>query len=64
MQKAWADFAKNPTSGPGWPRVGSDDKDLGVFTTILNSKDHLVNVSPKTVDRNCEIFQSIYNGRA
>ncbi|MCJ1394787.1 hypothetical protein MMC18_007667 [Xylographa bjoerkii] len=30
MQTAWADFAKNPTRGPGWPKLGSFlDIDLG-----------------------------------
>ncbi|MCJ1381234.1 hypothetical protein MMC17_004343 [Xylographa soralifera] len=30
MQTAWANFAKNPAGGPGWPRLGSYlDVDLG-----------------------------------
>ncbi|MCJ1317754.1 hypothetical protein MMC15_003081 [Xylographa vitiligo] len=30
LQTAWADFAKNPAGGPGWPRLGSYlDVDLG-----------------------------------
>lgn len=24
MQGAWANFAKNPTGGPGWPKLGSN----------------------------------------
>lgn len=32
MQTAWADFAKNPGNGPGWPKVGSLNlKTLGVL---------------------------------
>jgi carboxylesterase type B len=32
MQKTWANFAKNPTGGIGWPKVGSaSGKELGVL---------------------------------
>ena len=31
MQKTWANFAKNPGSGAGWPKVGSVGPDLGVL---------------------------------
>lgn len=24
MRKAWTDFAKNPTAGPGWPALGTN----------------------------------------
>ncbi|KNG49934.1 liver carboxylesterase 1 precursor [Stemphylium lycopersici] len=31
MQKTWANFAKKPRSGVGWPKVGSFGPDLGVL---------------------------------
>jgi len=34
MQGAWAGFAKNPSNGPGWPRLGSA---LGVELGALGS---------------------------
>lgn len=65
MQKAWADFAKDPTKGPGWPKVGSSDTDLGAFTTLfVDGKNHLMAISPKELDKNCDLFQLLYNGRA
>jgi carboxylesterase type B len=36
MQGAWAGFAKNPSGGPGWPRLGSA---LGVELGALGGKD-------------------------
>jgi hypothetical protein len=65
MQKAWANFAKNPTAGPGFPKVGSGSKDLGMFTSIFfDANDHLVNISSSQIDQNCAIFESVYQGRA
>lgn len=35
MQKTWANFAKNPSAGPGWPKLGSNRgtelADIGAF---------------------------------
>jgi hypothetical protein len=36
MQGAWAGFAKNPSNGPGWPRLGSA---FGVELGALGGKD-------------------------
>lgn len=35
MQGAWAAFAKNPSNGPGWPRLGSTFAGLGPELAIL-----------------------------
>jgi carboxylesterase 2 len=35
MQGAWASFAKNPSGGPGWPKLGSA---LGVELGLLGGK--------------------------
>jgi len=35
MQGAWASFAKNPSGGPGWPRLGSA---FGMELALLGGK--------------------------
>ena len=54
MQKTWADFAKDPSKGPGWDKVGTKGGEvLGHFNTngqlIKESADHL--------DRSCEMWE-------
>lgn len=35
MQRSWADFAKNPAGGPGWPALGTfEGQDLAVIGTV------------------------------
>lgn len=63
MQKAWADFAKNPTAGPGWgpvhalriigggARPGESDEGRRVAVTVDSSAG---------VDSQCDLYQSIY----
>jgi carboxylesterase type B len=56
MQKAWADFAKDPWKGPGWSKVGSNDgKELGYFS----QEGQLVPSSSSHVDRNCGLYKEI-----
>lgn len=61
MQKIWADFAKNPNAGPGWDKVGTAwGRNLGRF-----DRDGRMWVdSPEIIDRNCGIFESLFEGRA
>jgi carboxylesterase type B len=59
MQKVWADFAKDPSKGPGWPKVGSAEKDVGYF-----GAEGLKVVSKNETDRNCDMFKRMYIGRA
>ncbi|KAM4056916.1 carboxylesterase family protein [Hirsutella rhossiliensis] len=66
MQKAWADFAKNPAQGPGWQAVpkiaifgagvrpGGDDG-TGKPTSVVTS--------PNQIDRFCPLYQPIYDAR-
>jgi carboxylesterase 2 len=59
MQGAWAGFAKNPSNGPGWPRLGSA---LGVELGVLGGKD--VPSGEKTVplvkaDLACALYDPI-----
>jgi len=60
MQGAWAGFAKNPTSGPGWPKLGSaagvELGDLGSPTENPSG----VDVVPLTkADYPCPIYDPI-----
>ncbi|KAE8420530.1 Carboxylesterase [Aspergillus pseudocaelatus] len=62
IQKTWADFAKNPSAGPGWetvPRVGifgdgpkteGDDVTQGLFQTV----------DAKELDGRCQLYQGLY----
>jgi hypothetical protein len=60
MQTAWANFAKNPATGPGWDKVGSlDGKDLGHF----NYNGELIQDSSEFVNRNCGLYQEILDRR-
>lgn len=54
LQTAWAKFARNPLSGPGWdgvPRV-ADLGTGGVLNTPINAG---------VVDKNCHLFRQYYN---
>lgn len=58
MQKAWADFAKNPQRGPGWDqepkmglfRLGGSEETRGVLKTV----------DPGDVDARCALFQALF----
>lgn len=55
MQKAWATFAKNPTTGPGWakwPVVGVLE---ATNTTAME-----VNVQAALLDQRCALYAPIY----
>ncbi|KAH8426339.1 carboxylesterase/lipase family protein [Aspergillus melleus] len=62
MQKAWADFAKDPFEGPGWmgvPMVGlfGDGVKVGMNE---EGKKALRTVSSKDMDRRCHLYELIY----
>lgn len=63
MQKAWADFAKDPYgTGPGWPRYDSNSSEYQI--AALGSPD--LNpvgwsmIPNTTLDGNCWIYQPLY----
>jgi carboxylesterase type B len=61
MQKTWGDFAKRPDIGPGWAQVHTAGAlDLGHF----HSDGRWRQESATFVDRNCRIFEKLYEGRA
>lgn len=63
MQKAWADFAKDPFSGPGWDGVPA----IGVFGDGVKvgmsaeGKQPLRAASSDIIDSRCNLYEGIYN---
>lgn len=55
MRAAWANFAKNPTAGPGWKAVS---KEGGAELAILgnNGGTGATLIDPKTIDERCTIL--------
>jgi carboxylesterase type B len=62
MQKAWADFAKNPTMGPrpDWQQVPSVEVIGGPGGKTSNG-DFLMSSSQTKLDGRCEVFRAIYD---
>lgn len=58
MQTAWATFAKNPTSGPGWNQVGP----LGNNVACLgcNGGTGTTMISEASIDIPCTAFDLAY----
>lgn len=56
MQKAWADFAKNPSGGPGWRAVSN--------VAVLGNSDEEMqqDVAGSKLDKVCELYKPIYSG--
>lgn len=55
MQKAWADFAKNPTRGPGWGDVPN--------VAVLGNSDEEMqqDVAGTQLDKICELYKPFYS---
>ncbi|KAF2164978.1 hypothetical protein M409DRAFT_67655 [Zasmidium cellare ATCC 36951] len=53
MQSAWANFAKNPTSGPGWPAYGSAQN---VANLGSNGSPGEVTIPPAQIDGICGLL--------
>lgn len=59
MRSAWAQFAKNPESGPGWNPIGSlQDNDLGVLGT--NGSIGVQAMTQGLIDVNCALYTNLY----
>ncbi|KAK2743355.1 hypothetical protein FQN55_007290 [Onygenales sp. PD_40] len=68
MQRAWADFAKEPDRGPGWEgvpqiavlgggaRAGEGDEDGDRGREVVRV------VDSKVLDSRCKLFQGLYDG--
>lgn len=65
MQKAWADFAKDPHGrGPGWPRYDSAQNGSLLIAELESSDSSQPAgwnmISSETLDRNCWIYKDLY----
>ncbi|KIW14280.1 hypothetical protein PV08_07062 [Exophiala spinifera] len=58
MQKAWADFAKNPTGGPGWKAVPN--------VAVLGQSEQEIeqNMPGTTIDNICALYMPLYSALA
>jgi len=54
MMGAWASFAKEPSKGPGWARVGSTSKSVAVLGS--NGTSTPVMRAPADLDTRCSVF--------
>ena len=65
MQKAWADFAKDPyVVGPGWPNYGSKQRGInpvGVAGLGIDGSSDVVMLQQKEIDENCDMFAGLYS---
>ena len=64
MQKAWADFAKDPDAGPGWDAIDvekADARNVAVFTAEKPGGVKLVRQSE--IDQRCAFWSNVLAGR-
>ncbi|KAJ5115926.1 Alpha/Beta hydrolase protein [Penicillium angulare] len=62
MQKAWADFAKDPYCGPGWdtlPTIGLFGDGVKAGMSEVGKK-ALTTASTKDIDSRCPLYKSLY----
>ena len=60
MQGSWARFAKNPTLGPGWNRLGTfDGYDVGALGA--NGSSGVTVIPQAEVDARCELYKPVYS---
>lgn len=57
VQKAWADFAKDPLGGPGWPEVGSSDS-VAVLGTAGGMGINVIEA--EGLDARCALYAKVY----
>lgn len=64
MQKAWADFAKNPASGPGWdsvPKIAILGAGVRPGGEEGRGRDTMTVEDPASIDRMCFLYQALYD---
>ncbi|KAL3475162.1 Alpha/Beta hydrolase protein [Aspergillus californicus] len=65
LQKAYADFARDPTAGPGWPQIPT----IGVFgdgvtpgvDVEAEELRPLTTIPSAVLDKRCPLYYSVYN---
>ncbi|GME47549.1 hypothetical protein W97_08595 [Neofusicoccum parvum] len=57
MQKAWADFAKDPAGGPGWPAAGAGGHGVMVFGGLEGGL--ASTVSSEALDGMCTVWETM-----
>ena len=60
MQKAWADFAKDPTAGPGWEEIDSAGNNIACLGCNGDAGAQLIESS--AIDENCLLLNALYVG--
>jgi carboxylesterase type B len=58
MQAAWANFAKDPASGPGWKALDGTGNDLGCLG--CNGSSGVQIIDENDVDSRCSLFAPLY----
>lgn len=59
MQTNWANFAKTPTAGPGWPQIGGK---MSLTVAELGGKQSPTGqtlIAPKDLDEHCFLYDPI-----
>lgn len=60
IQAAWASFAKDPASGPGWSKYEPTSRSLANLGGEGN-RDSITMVSPDVVNSRCSVFWDAYD---
>ena len=60
IQGAWADFAKNPSSGPGWTKYTPDTPSLADLGGE-GDRASITVIDPMVVDSRCSVFWDAYD---
>jgi carboxylesterase 3/5 len=58
VQTAWANFAKDPSNGPGWAMVDDTGNDLACIG--CNGDSGITVINEDEVDERCALFQGLY----
>lgn len=64
MQKAWADFAKNPAGGPGWasvPKIAVLGAGVRPGGNDGTGKPTITVQDPTSIDSKCFLYQALYD---
>lgn len=60
LQTAWANFAKNPTTGPGWTAVNPTNPQVAVIGRSGNTFADATMVPFSSLDGACPVLDQLY----